>query len=324
MLISDIAVIMNLITIALLGFLVSALLLSITWRLIDKFVDSYSIQSQKVLILMWVSGPWILGLMTMLFFSPIFENTAIYRWVDNVVHWHSFYVFQLDSWHGVTIILFTLFSLALIVIRGSGLYRQGDALLTLSHFSNTVRGSKCYPGLQIIDSNIPTAFTSGLFRPVCYVSKGLIENLTDSELNIVVKHELAHARNKDPLSKTLIAFLSAYYPRKLAQGFNAKYALVTEFIADQSTATVYAAEDVAATLVKVARLQKAFPQRQSNTSQSYFGSHDITHRVQQLLTPTNKPMPLIVPIAFMSAMLCLTIFTVDATHHLVESIFTHS
>jgi Zn-dependent protease with chaperone function len=323
-LISDAAVIMNLITIALLGFLVSALLLSAAWQIVGKSVDAYSVQSQKMLILIWVSGPWILGLMTMLFFSPLFENTAIYRWVDRVAHWHHLYVFQLDSWHGVTIILFSLFSLALIVIRGAGLYRQGNALLTLNHFSNNVHGSKSYPGVQIIDSNIPTAFTSGFFSPLCYVSKGLIDNLTDNEFNIVVKHELAHARNKDPLSKLFIAFLSAYYPKKLAQRFNAKYALMTEFIADQSTATAHAAEDVASTLVKVARLQKAFPQRQSNSSRSYFGSHDIAHRVQQLLTPTKKSMPVIVPIAFMSVMLCLTIFAVDATHHLVESIFTHS
>jgi hypothetical protein len=119
----------------------------------------------------------------------------------------------------------------------------------------------------------------------------------------------------------LIAFLSAYYPKKLAQLLNTKYALLTEQIADQSTVLIHSAEDVAATLVKVVRLNNALPK---NTSLSFFGGNDISQRVQQLLTPTRKSMPVIIPIAFMTVMLCFTIVAVDATHHLVESIFTHS
>ena len=134
MLISDLAVIMNLITIALLGFFVGALLLTIAWTVFGKFIGTYSIQSQKTLILTWVLGPWVLGLMTMLFFSPLFEGTAIYNWVESVVHWHHLYVFQFSSWHGVSVVLFVLFSIALIAIKGTQLYRQGNAINTLKHF----------------------------------------------------------------------------------------------------------------------------------------------------------------------------------------------
>ncbi|WP_342805858.1 M56 family metallopeptidase [Alteromonas sp. M12] len=324
MLISDFAVIMNLITIALLGFFVGALLLTIAWTVFGKLIGSYSIQSQKTLILTWVLGPWVLGLMTMLFFSPLFEGTAIYNWVESVVHWHHLYVFQFSSWHGVSVVLFVLFSIALIAVKGTQLYRQGNAINTLKHFSIAEDQSQGQHNVQIIDSDIPTAFTAGFFRPVCYVATGMADNLSDKELDIVVEHELAHARNRDPLTKLLIAFLSAYYPKRLAQLLNQKYALLTEHIADQSTVIGHSAEDVAATLVKVVRLNTVLPKNASNTSLSFFGGNDISQRVQQLLTPTRKSLPVIVPIAFMMVMLCFTIVAVDATHHLVESVFTHS
>lgn len=324
MLISDLAVTMNLITIALLGFFVGALMLSIAWMVLGKFVASYSIQSQKMLILTWVLGPWLLGLMTMLFFSPLFEETVIYKWAESVVHWHHLYVFQLGSWHGVTVLMFALFSLGLIAIKGSQLYRQGNAINALKHFSMAEDQSQGQQNIKIIDSDIPTAFTSGFLRPVCYVARGLTVNLSDKELHIVMEHELAHARNRDPLTKLLIAFLSAYYPKKLAQLLNVKYALLTEQIADQSTVLIHSAEDVAATLVKVVRLNSALLKNENNTSLSFFGANDISQRVHQLLTPTRKSMHIIVPVVFMTAMLCFTIVAVDATHHLVESVFTHS
>lgn len=324
MLISDVAVIMNLITIALLGFFVGALLLTIAWTVFGKLIGSYSIQSQKTLILTWVLGPWVLGLMTMLFLSPLFEETALYNWMESFAHWHHLYVFQLASWHGGSVVVFALFSLGLIAIKGTQLYRQSNAIYTLKHFSMTEDQAQIQRGVQIIDSDIPTAFTSGFFRPICYVARGLADKLNDKELNIVIEHEFAHARNRDPLTKLLIAFLSAYYPKKLAQLLNTKYALLTEHIADQSTVLLHSAEDVAATLVKVVRLNSASPKNESNTSLSFFGADDISLRVHQLLTPTRKSMPVIVLIAFMAVMLCCTIVAVDVTHHLVESVFTHS
>lgn len=324
MLISDLAVILNLVAIALLGFYVGALLLTVAWTVFGKLIGSYSIQSQKMLILTWVLGPWVLGLMTMLFFSPLLEESAVYQWVGSVAHWHHLYVFQFSSWHGVTVVLFVLFSLGLIAIKGTQLYRQGNAIKTLKHFSMAEDQSQGQQNVHIIESSTPIAFTSGFFRPVCYVAKGMTDNLSEKELNIVVEHELAHVRNRDPLTKLLIAFLSAYYPKRLAQHLNEMYALLTEHIADQSTVLIHSAEDVAATLVKVARMNIALPKKASNTSLSFFGGNDISQRVEQLLKPTRKSMSVIVPIAFLTVMLCFTIVAVDVTHHLVESVFTHS
>lgn len=324
MLISDFAVAMNLMAIALLGFFVGVMLLSFMWFLLGHLISSYSTSSQKVLIWMWLLGPWILGLTTMLIFSPLFEQTVLYAWIERLAHWHHLYVFQLNSWHGVTVIFFVVFSFGLIIIKAAQVYRQGNALHTLKHFSSSQPPFSDGQKVLVIDSDIPTAFTSGLINPTCYVSKGLVDNLSLVELNIVLEHELAHARNRDPLFILLIACLSAYYPKKLALLLVAKYRLMTEHIADQSTILKHSAEDVAATIVKVVRLQKHSPVKESGAYLSYFGANDITQRIQQLLLPTQKSISMIIPIVFMLMVLCVTVVAVDATHHLVEYVFTHS
>lgn len=166
------------------------------------------------------------------------NKTALYACIELLAHWHHLYVFQLNSWHGVSVILFVLFSVGLIVIKGSQVYRQGNALYTLKHFSNSqhLTDDKHGQKVVIIDSDVPTAFTSGLLRSTCYILQGLIDKLSAAELNIVIEHELARARNKDPLFMLLIACLSAYYPKKLALLLNAKYRLMTEHTADQARA----------------------------------------------------------------------------------------
>jgi beta-lactamase regulating signal transducer with metallopeptidase domain len=324
MLINDLAVTMNLIAIALLGFFVAAVLLFFAWSVLGRLVETYSIQSQRTLIWLWALGPWILGLTTMLIFSPLFEATALYKWIESLAHWHHLYVFQLDSWHGMTVILFVLCSIGIIIVKGTQLYRQSNALYSLKHFLSPESLTHNNQRVLFIDSSVCTAFTSGIFKPMCYVSKGLAENLNPTELDIVIEHELAHARNKDTLTRLCIAFLSAYYPKKFAIKLNAKYALITEHIADQSTVLKHSAEDVAATLLKVVRLQKPLPVNDVNTSLNYFGANDITQRIQQLLTPSKKSMPRLIPIVFMLLMLSFTVVAVDATHHIVESVFTHS
>ena len=324
MLISDWAIAMNLVAIALLGFIISAALLSGVWLLLSRFIDLFSTGSQKLVMWIWATGPWILGLITMIVFSPIFEQTPMYAWISEIAHWHHMYVFQLNSWHGLTVILFVVFSVVLLAIKGRQLYWQSSAVQMMSAFSNSQQKNFGQQRVVVLDSDIPTAFTSGLFTPICYVSSGLINRLSDKELDIVIQHELAHVYNKDPLSKLLIAFLSAYYPKKLAHNLNAKFSLVTEYLADQATVMKHSAEDIASTLVKVVRLQKATQAYKNNPALSYFSADNITQRVHRLLKPINRPIPLAIPVVSMFLLLCVTVSAVDATHHLIESIFIHS
>jgi Zn-dependent protease with chaperone function len=323
MLINDWAVAMNLVAIALLGFVISVLLLSGVWLLLSRFVHLFSVNSQKLVMWIWVTGPWILGFVTMLVFSPALEQTPLHAWISEVVHWHHLYVFQLDSWHSLSVALFITFSAVILTIKWRQLDGQISSVHMLKAFSKLHQRTISEQRVIVIDSDVPTAFTSGLIKPICYVSSGLVKQLTDKELHIVIEHELAHVRKKDPLFKLLFAFFSAYYPRQLAQKLNAKYSLITEHLADQATVMKHSAEDIASTLVKVVRIQKAIPVYANSPASCFFGADNIAQRVQRLLKPINRPIPMAIPIGSMLILLCMTVLAVDATHHLIEFSFSH-
>jgi Zn-dependent protease with chaperone function len=61
----------------------------------------------------------------------------------------------------------------------------------------------------LIPSNIPLSVTAGLFRPLVLVSTGLRERLRPDVLAVVLEHERAHARRRDPLRLVAAALLSA-------------------------------------------------------------------------------------------------------------------
>ena len=323
MLINDWAVVMNLVAIALLGFIISVSLLSAVWLLLSQFVHLFSTKSQKLVMWIWVTGPWVLGFITMLVFSPIFEQTPMHAWIAEVAHWHHLYVFQLDSWHGLSVALFILFSVVILNIKWRQLHGQSSSVQMLKAFSNSQHRTISEQRIIVLDSDVPTAFTSGLIKPICYVSSGLVKQLTGKELDIVIEHELAHVRKKDPLFKLLFALFSAYYPKQLADKLNAKFSLITEHLADQATVMKHSAEDIASTLIKVVRLQKAIPAYENSPVLCFFGADNIAQRVQRLLKPINRPMPLAIPIGSLLILLCLTVLAVDATHHLIEFSFSH-
>src|SRR5919109_725367 len=59
------------------------------------------------------------------------------------------------------------------------------------------------PRLALAGSDVPNAFSAGRTRHDCVVvvTTGLLERLSESELDAVLAHELAHVANRDALSK---------------------------------------------------------------------------------------------------------------------------
>lgn len=53
------------------------------------------------------------------------------------------------------------------------------------------------------------AFTAGWLRPVVYVAAELAERLSEAELRVVLAHEAAHVRRRDPLRLSALRFLGA-------------------------------------------------------------------------------------------------------------------
>lgn len=62
--------------------------------------------------------------------------------------------------------------------------------------------------IRIIETSDRLALTIGFFRPSIYISRGLIEQLTDAECQAVLAHERAHQRANDPLVTALMQTIS--------------------------------------------------------------------------------------------------------------------
>ena len=85
----------------------------------------------------------------------------------------------------------------------AGLYRSGRALKRMP-----IRYGQERKVALIRDDSLSIAFTHGLFRPVIYLSTGLIKRLSRGEINAVLSHELYHRDRRDPLRFFLLDFIS--------------------------------------------------------------------------------------------------------------------
>lgn len=66
------------------------------------------------------------------------------------------------------------------------------------------------PALAVAETDVPNSFAVGAIRDATVVvSTGLLDRLSDDELDAVLAHELAHVRNRDAAVMTLATFLPA-------------------------------------------------------------------------------------------------------------------
>lgn len=99
---------------------------------------------------------------------------------------------------------------------------------------------------QLLKTSKPMIFTMGFLNPRVFCSEGLIENVSDIELNILLTHESCHVKHKDSLVKWLVKTLSAcfYNQRLLNEDLN----LRMEQRADQSACKDEESSEVLASL----------------------------------------------------------------------------
>lgn len=316
----DWALILNLVSIGLLGLFITHALLSILWLFMNKKLANFGPKPRKTLLLAWVACPYALSTVIALFFY--LSITDPFELLNEVAHWHHAYVFHFDSWHGFLLLGF----IAYIVWQLSKVIRRWRVHSSDIKNLNLLSGVKTYsspeaPNYYLLDSAKPAAFVAGIIKPRCYLTNGLKRQLTEEELNIVLQHEQAHLTSNDALSKCLFNLLCIFYPGFTKKPIKMSYALALEQIADQKVLKSHTGFDVAATLVKVAKLQNSY---KTDFSYCYFGSEHIALRVNELITPGHKKsFPIIISLISLALLLFSTLSVIDASHHLIESLFTH-
>ena len=325
MLINEGAMILNLLSIALMGLLVATVLMAAISPFTARLSTLLSARAQKKALWLFVAMPWVASIACVLIFAPSLFQIESPLWLDKLAHWHHPAVFHLDSWHGATLVLFILGAAYVLASKGLNAVRHLNTLNTLTQFSQgATRHWDVGQDIVVLESQIPSAFAAGLLRPKCYVTTGLIERVCETELDIIIDHERAHIRHKDTQKKLLFALLASLYPRPLARRLNQLFSLASELLADARVSQSYCNFDIAQTLVSAAKIQRFLPGNVYPALVNYFIADDVEYRVRALVDPQRlRSFPWTHCLLFVVLTTILSSIGVDSLHHLIEAVFSH-
>ncbi|MDP4639658.1 MAG: M56 family metallopeptidase [Pseudomonadales bacterium] len=333
MLINESAIVFNLLSIALMGLLAAAAVLVLIWPLLARCFALFSAGTQKKLLWLLVVTPWLASSLCLFIFLPSVFQLETTLWLTPLAHWHHPYVFYLDSWHGAALFLFMLGTAYVLIKNALGAVRHLNALDLLTRLSNqSPRSQIQYNARQwvfgrdiiVLESRTPAAFAAGLLNPRCYVTTGLIAQVSEAELDIIVAHERAHIKHKDIQKKLLFALLAALYPKPITQRLNRLFSLATEQLADAHVSRCYSVFDIAQTLVNAAKIMRFSVGNGSAASINHFIAGDVDVRVRALVTPQKfRSFPWAYCLLIMMLTTTLSFAGIDTLHHLIEAIFSH-
>ncbi len=176
-------------------------------------------------------------------------------------------------------------------------------------------------GVWIVESEIPLAVTSGLFRCRTFVSTALLESLPTALVDAVIEHERAHARRGDVLMKFLASVLSLAHLPRARRALLADLDLAAEQACDEAAgARLGDRLRVAQALVALERLLHGTGARFGLAGVS-FGGSSVVPRVEALLAdpaaraPHNRARRWLVLAAVGALLLCA-----EPLHHLTETL----
>lgn len=313
---------LNILSMFFVSFCSTIILISGVIPLISAQLHRFTSNAKRRIL--WGIGmlPWLVSLVCVgLVLLPelLLSNKA---WSSSFAHWHHIYQFELFSWHSASLIIFCPVLFAVYLAKLITILKTNRQLHQLDFF---MEKTGCVHGLTVIESEQRQAFTSGLFRPRSYITRGLLDHLTQQELAVVAHHELAHARKRDPLQKLIFALVIAFFPRPITKQLNDAFSLATEQTADESVLrTVNDETFISQTILNVSRLRNQFVDANIQPSACHFSAHPLTLRIRYLLNENKgRSFPVLL---FFSLVITLTGFStasIDLLHHAFERLFAH-
>ncbi|MFT7405166.1 hypothetical protein [Zhongshania sp.] len=261
--------------------------------------------------------PWLVALsVTTIVLKPDFV-AAMPTWFRALSHWHHIYVFNIYSWHSLLVLLFVGISLNSLIRHARQFLSHRAALDKLLSLDAFVKGEN-------LGSTVIYAVTAGFLRPKVFISPALQAKLTDTENDIVSRHEFAHQKRLDSLRKLCFSFLTSFYLPFISNRLRREFSLCLELAADDyAAAGGWGGSSVASTVIKLCRLSR---------DQHYFASplpchfyaSEIEERVRYQLRPERgRGFPLSLFTVLLAMLLASCLLSVDSYHHAVEAIFSH-
>lgn len=326
MLINESAILLNLLSIALMGLLAATALLVLVWLFTARYIEQLSACAQQKVLWLFVVTPWTVSIICVfVFLASLFQSDRSF-WLGRLTHWHHPYVFHLDSWHSATLLLFILGVTYVLVRKSLKTIRHLNTLNSITRLSvDEARYWEIGRDIVVLESQTPTAFAAGLMHPKCYVTTGLIERVTGTELDIIIEHERAHIKHRDTQKKLLFTVFTSLFPKSVARCLNRLFSVAMEQLADAHVSKSYCAFDIAETLIKAARTQSVTTSNVNPLMVNYVTADDVDVRIRALVTPHafRSSFPLGYGLLLIALTTIVSSAAVDGLHHLIEAVFSH-
>ncbi|GGI91376.1 M56 family metallopeptidase [Shewanella gelidii] len=177
-------------------------------------IELPAVLASKLIVLFSIL-PLVTVTLVLLFYSqPFLNELLVYSHCHDGVcgpHWLHLPVSNMLS-SGLLLLVFAVFILFITVITRQ-IARSRNYWLMMQGLSR-LEGEN---GFRIVESEKLTAWCAGMWKPQVYISRGLLNQLSESQLNMVLAHEHCHANNKDNLRKSVLHWSTLHWPRKLKQ-----------------------------------------------------------------------------------------------------------
>lgn len=145
---------------------------------------------------------------------------------------------------------------------------------------------------MVIQKKGPLLALTGIFRPRMVISRGVLTELSKEQLDVAVKHEMAHRDSRDNLKRLLLVLSPEFFP--FAKGFMAlekTWVRLSEWAADDEAVQgdSQRALSLATALLRVARMG-AQPQLSILHTSLLPEDQDLSARVDRLLCVESLPI----------------------------------
>jgi hypothetical protein len=214
-------------------------------------------------------------------------------------------------------------ALVLIAALGSGallwsIVRRLRRSLRLASSLRFLAEKSTRQPFELIESHEPFAYCIGLLRPKVVLSRGIIDRLSPPQLEVVLRHEQAHAVRLDNLRLWLAGLSLLPLPLRLKQPLLAGLALAGEQACDRAAATVDGPAIVIETLRALAGGAPASERRALTTFDS---PTTIASRIDELRREHRRQIPgLAVGVGIVIAYGACAIVATDLVHHGTEHV----
>ncbi|MBL4765976.1 MAG: M56 family metallopeptidase [Colwellia sp.] len=311
---------LNIVTIVILAFVIANFTVStIVSLLAQKFIN-LQVKSRKIVLWLLVTLPWLSSICVALYFLRGYTNSTVFQSEAEYAHWHHMDIFNWLSWHGATLIIALVFTVYILGKKLIQLKRHHKDLANLASISKPLSS-------DVIEIELPesSAFTAGFINKKCFITSGMLKEMTAEEVAVVLGHERAHAKMNDPLKKWLFSIFTAFFIPSLAAHLKLHMTLAMEQAADNAVVNSDIAPTfVASTLVKAARLNALYSPVKNNELVANFGADVLEQRVYFLLGQLNlKPVNKMLTAILVTFILAVCLSSIDGVHHLIETVLSH-